>query len=205
MDLTRDTGDDVPDCLRRAILWDLLPETLHDLNNACAVLDGIAILLEAEASHERKVLERAQSIQRAGESLATIAWIANGLSAALGSPLSFGDREDGLSALLEVAGSAIERRGGSFVCAPPVSTYPWSDGLDKVWFVSVVAAFAGRGPARVRIAPGSAEGRSIVVEVEGSAFESGLAAALTWLESRWRHRARVVEGGARRLEIEPAP
>jgi hypothetical protein len=193
----------MPPCLRSVVVSDLLPELLHDINNACAVLDGISLLLESEAREPRKVSERSQGIAKAGDSLSKTGWLANGLVAALGAPLSFPDREDGLALVEELVASSLERRGGRLTFLTPASSIPMRGSLDKIWLGIVLRAFAGRDTANVRVGALDGEPAALRLEAEGSASEPGFADAAAWLARHLDAAIEVGEGSPRTLLWRP--
>ncbi len=102
-----------PELLREIAVAEFLPEVLHDLNNECAVLDGVSVLLRVGAKDPAKIQERALALAQTSEGVSRVSWASSAIVGALGGPSSPEPRDDALARFLEIVASVARRRGGS--------------------------------------------------------------------------------------------
>ncbi|MBL8694892.1 MAG: hypothetical protein JNJ88_12420 [Planctomycetes bacterium] len=100
--------------LSALVLTDLLPEVLHDWNNECAVVSGLAHLLAASNDQGAAIRDRAAALGLTGERMESEAWCASTLVNLLAGDSPASERDDALELALELASSAIRRRGGAW-------------------------------------------------------------------------------------------
>lgn len=108
--------------LSAIVLSDLLPEVLHDWNNECAVVSGLAHLLAASKEQGTAIRDRAAALGLTGERMEAGAWCASTLVSLLAGESPASEREDALRLALELAASAIRRRGGAWNVGEVVPT-----------------------------------------------------------------------------------